>query len=45
MQELHWHEYGKTARAGRKLGHVTLLADSATLRDRLAQRLLRHAGP
>lgn len=43
MHELHWHEYGKAARAGRKLGHVTLLADSATMRDRLAQRLLRHA--
>lgn len=24
---LHWHEYGKTPRAGRKLGHATLLAE------------------
>ncbi|HKX57710.1 MAG TPA: ATP-grasp domain-containing protein, partial [Xanthomonadales bacterium] len=24
--ELHWHDYGKVARAGRKLGHATLTA-------------------
>ena len=23
----HWHDYGKTARAGRKVGHATLRAD------------------
>ncbi len=27
------HDYGKTARPGRKLGHITLLADSAADRD------------
>jgi 5-(carboxyamino)imidazole ribonucleotide synthase len=26
--ELHWHDYGKAARAGRKLGHATLTAAS-----------------
>ncbi|MFC5569605.1 5-(carboxyamino)imidazole ribonucleotide synthase [Lysobacter yangpyeongensis] len=26
----HWHDYGKEARAGRKVGHATLRADSAT---------------
>lgn len=31
-----WHDYGKSPRAGRKVGHVTLTApSSATLRERL----------
>ena len=25
----HWHDYGKAARAGRKVGHATLRADDA----------------
>ena len=25
----HWHDYGKRPRAGRKVGHATLRADSA----------------
>ena len=25
----HWHDYGKSPRAGRKVGHATLRADSA----------------
>ncbi len=25
----HWHDYGKSARAGRKVGHATLRADDA----------------
>ena len=29
------HDYGKTPRPGRKLGHITVVADSATDRDRL----------
>jgi 5-(carboxyamino)imidazole ribonucleotide synthase len=34
----HWHDYGKTARAGRKVGHATFRADSpADLRDSLAR--------
>jgi len=34
----HWHDYHKTARAGRKIGHVTVTAESqAGLRARAAQ--------
>ena len=34
----HWHDYGKAARAGRKVGHATLRADDpATLLRRLEQ--------
>jgi 5-(carboxyamino)imidazole ribonucleotide synthase len=32
----HLHDYGKTPRAGRKLGHVTIVgADAETVQDRL----------
>ena len=34
----HWHDYGKSARAGRKVGHATLRADSPVA---LAQALAR----
>ncbi|MBW8822994.1 MAG: 5-(carboxyamino)imidazole ribonucleotide synthase [Xanthomonadales bacterium] len=34
----HWHDYGKEARAGRKVGHATLRDDSAPA---LAEALLR----
>ena len=34
----HWHDYGKEPRAGRKVGHATLRADSA---DELAAALQR----
>ncbi len=34
----HWHDYGKSPRAGRKVGHATLRADTA---DELAQALQR----
>ena len=34
----HWHDYGKTSRAGRKVGHATLRADS---RRELADALAR----
>ena len=34
----HWHDYGKQAREGRKVGHATLRADTtAELRDALAR--------
>lgn len=34
----HWHDYGKSPRAGRKVGHATLCADdSAQMRDRLTR--------
>jgi 5-(carboxyamino)imidazole ribonucleotide synthase len=36
----HTHEYGKAARPGRKLGHITLLADSAAEREQRRQQLL-----
>lgn len=33
---LHWHDYGKSARAGRKVGHATITAvDRKTLAERL----------
>jgi 5-(carboxyamino)imidazole ribonucleotide synthase len=41
IPELHWHDYGKTPRPGRKVGHVTVLAQSAMQRDRLARKLLK----
>ncbi len=34
--DVHWHDYGKSARPGRKLGHATVCAGSA---DELAQRI------
>jgi 5-(carboxyamino)imidazole ribonucleotide synthase len=34
----HWHDYGKSPRPGRKLGHITVTApDAGTLEDRVAQ--------
>lgn len=34
----HWHDYGKSPRAGRKVGHATLRADTAAeMRERLAR--------
>jgi 5-(carboxyamino)imidazole ribonucleotide synthase len=41
----HLHDYGKTERPGRKLGHCTLVAPSPAQRDRAARRLLRLASP
>ncbi len=35
LQHGELHDYGKTARPGRKLGHVTVVADTARERDRL----------
>jgi 5-(carboxyamino)imidazole ribonucleotide synthase len=37
---LHWHDYGKEARPGRKLGHVTICETSAKTRDRRAFKAL-----
>ena len=34
--DAHWHDYGKSARAGRKVGHATVCAPDST---QLAQRL------
>ena len=34
----HWHDYGKSARPGRKVGHATLCAnDAAEMRERLSR--------
>jgi 5-(carboxyamino)imidazole ribonucleotide synthase len=33
------HDYGKSARPGRKLGHITVVADSADGRDRLIEHI------
>jgi 5-(carboxyamino)imidazole ribonucleotide synthase len=35
------HDYGKSARPGRKLGHITVLADSAGERDTLIEHIGR----
>jgi 5-(carboxyamino)imidazole ribonucleotide synthase len=36
--DAHWHDYGKQARSGRKVGHATLCApDAATVATRLAE--------
>jgi 5-(carboxyamino)imidazole ribonucleotide synthase len=37
---LHWHDYGKTARPGRKLGHLTLCEATAKARDLRAFKVL-----
>ncbi len=37
---LHWHDYGKEPRPGRKLGHITLVESSAGQRDRRAFKAL-----
>jgi 5-(carboxyamino)imidazole ribonucleotide synthase len=38
---VHFHDYGKDPRPGRKLGHCTIVAGSATERDRMVRRVLR----
>jgi 5-(carboxyamino)imidazole ribonucleotide synthase len=43
--ELHYHDYGKQPRPGRKLGHCTLVEATATARDRRARRLLAQLAP
>ncbi|MGH8255573.1 MAG: 5-(carboxyamino)imidazole ribonucleotide synthase, partial [Steroidobacteraceae bacterium] len=42
---LHWHDYGKDARQGRKLGHCTVVETSARARTARAARLLRRLYP
>jgi 5-(carboxyamino)imidazole ribonucleotide synthase len=42
---LHFHDYGKTPRPGRKLGHCTFVESSAAARDRRARRLLALVAP
>jgi 5-(carboxyamino)imidazole ribonucleotide synthase len=42
---LHYHDYGKQPRPGRKLGHCTLVEATVTARDRRARRLLAQLAP
>jgi 5-(carboxyamino)imidazole ribonucleotide synthase len=42
---LHWHDYGKAERPGRKLGHVTFVTGGPALRDRVAKQLRRRLIP
>jgi 5-(carboxyamino)imidazole ribonucleotide synthase len=42
---VHLHDYGKSPRPGRKLGHLTLVERSAARRDRRARRLLGQLAP
>lgn len=42
---LHWHDYGKAPRPGRKLGHVTFVTGSRARRDRVARQLRRRLNP
>jgi 5-(carboxyamino)imidazole ribonucleotide synthase len=42
---LHWHDYGKEPRQGRKLGHCTLIEPTAARRDRRARALLGRLYP
>jgi 5-(carboxyamino)imidazole ribonucleotide synthase len=37
---LHWHDYGKSPRPGRKLGHLTLCETTAGGRDKRAFKVL-----
>jgi 5-(carboxyamino)imidazole ribonucleotide synthase len=45
MEGVHLHDYGKSPRPGRKLGHLTLVERSAAVRDRRARRLLGGLAP
>jgi 5-(carboxyamino)imidazole ribonucleotide synthase len=42
---VHWHDYGKAPRKGRKLGHVTAVTGSRAARDRIARQLRRRLNP
>jgi 5-(carboxyamino)imidazole ribonucleotide synthase len=42
---LHWHDYGKSPRPGRKLGHCTVVERTAAARDRRLRRVLKALGP
>jgi len=42
---VHWHDYGKEPRPGRKIGHCTVVAASAVERDRLVRKVMRKMPP
>jgi 5-(carboxyamino)imidazole ribonucleotide synthase len=41
----HWHDYGKKARSGRKLGHVTVVTTTAADRNRQIRAIYRKIWP
>ena len=41
---LHWHDYGKSPRPGRKIGHATLIAETMEELNVNASRLAEIAG-
>jgi len=43
LEGVHVHDYGKSRRPGRKLGHLTFVGRSGVARDRMAKQLLRLA--
>jgi 5-(carboxyamino)imidazole ribonucleotide synthase len=45
LDGVHLHDYGKSPRPGRKLGHLTLVERTAAARDRRARRLLGRMAP
>jgi 5-(carboxyamino)imidazole ribonucleotide synthase len=45
MEGVHLHDYVKAPRPGRKLGHLTLVARTAAVRDRRVHRLLAGLAP
>lgn len=42
---VHWHDYGKAPRPGRKLGHCSIVAPTASERNRVLGRVRRLLGP
>ena len=44
MAGVHWHDYRKAPRAGRKIGHVTVTADSERKLEALASQLAGRLG-
>jgi len=44
LEGVHVHDYGKAARPGRKVGHLTWVGNDARARDRMGRRLLGLAG-
>ncbi len=41
---VHYHDYGKAPRPGRKLGHCTVVATTAAARDAALRKVLRRVG-
>ena len=39
------HDYGKSPRPGRKLGHITVTAETAAERDRLVEQISQTVTP